>query len=91
MSNEYIPLKEYAIKNKISIFNAMKLAKNGKVESITKEINGKEQIFIKIDAKAELPKPKKEPTLKELQQKVNILEKRVKELESKLDKCCKGK
>jgi len=59
MSNEYIPLKEYAIKNKISIFNAMKLAKNGKVESITKEINGKEQIFIKIDAKAELPKPKK--------------------------------
>jgi len=89
--DNYIPLKEYAVKNKISIFNAMKLAKNGKIESITKEVNGKEQIFVKTDSKIDIPKPKKEPTLKDMQQEINALKEKVKELESKLDKCCKGK
>jgi len=82
--DNYIPLKEYAIKNKISYFNAMKLAKNGKIETITKDINGKEQIFVKANSKANLPKPKKEPTLKELMIEIEKLKQRVKELEEKI-------
>ena len=82
--DNYIPLKEYAIKNKISYFNAMKLAKNGKLETITKEINGKEQVFVKSDSKANLPKRAKEPTIKELMQEIEKLKQRVKTLEDKL-------
>jgi len=84
---EYIPIKEYAIKNKISIYNAIKLAKSGKVETITKEIDGKEQIFIKKDSKNRVEKKSaKEPTIKELKQEIEKLKKRVKELEDKLQK-----
>ncbi len=48
MSN-YISIKEYALKHKISIFQAVKLAKSGKVETKTKIIDGKEKVFIKDD------------------------------------------
>lgn len=44
-----LTLKEYAIKNKISIFNAMKLAKAGKIPSTTRTINGKEELVILSD------------------------------------------
>ena len=81
---DYITLKEYAIKNKISIFNAMKLAKNGKIETVTKEINGKEQIFVKSSAKVDLPKPQKEPTIKELIEELEKLKQRVKILEDRV-------
>ena len=88
VQQEYIPLKEYAIKNKISIFNAMKLVKAKKVDYITKEINGKEQIFIKNSTnsvKKEQQKTK-EPTIKELMQEIKELKQRVKALEDKLKK-----
>lgn len=81
----YISIKEYAIKNKISIFNVMKLAKSGKVDTVTKEIDGKEQLFIKEDVKVTLTQtPKKEPTLKELMQEIEKLKARVEELEKQL-------
>ena len=82
--DNYISLKEYAIKNKISYFNAMKLAKNKKIETITKEVNGKEQLFVKADSKIDIPKQKKEPTIKELMDEIQKLKQRVKELEEKL-------
>jgi hypothetical protein len=44
-----LTLKEYAIKNKISIFNAMKLAKTGKVPSETRTVNGRAEIIILTD------------------------------------------
>ncbi len=44
-----LTLKEYAVKNKISIFNAMKLAKAGKIPSETRKVNGKEEIVILSD------------------------------------------
>jgi len=44
-----LTLKEYAIKNKISIFNAMKLAKAGKVPSATRIVEGKEELVILTD------------------------------------------
>ena len=81
----YITLKEYAIKNKISIFNAMKLAKSGKVESKTEIIDGKEVIFIKDEAPKKEQKTKpKEPTLQDLSKEIEALKKRVEELEKKL-------
>ena len=83
---EFIPLKEYATKNKISIFNAMKLAKNGKLESITKIVDGKEQIFIKANSKAQIIKSNiKEPTIKELMQEIQKLKQRIKQLENKIN------
>ncbi len=82
---DYITLKEYAIKNKISIFNAMKLVKTKKVESITKEVDGKEQVFIKLSSKVPnvQTKEQKEPTIKELMQEIEKLKQRVTQLEKK--------
>jgi len=82
---EYITIKEYAIKNKISFFNAMKLAKSGKIETVTKIIDGKEQLLIKSDAKIiEKPKVTKVPTIEQLAKEIEELKKRVAELEAKL-------
>jgi hypothetical protein len=82
---DYITLKEYAIKNKISIFNAMKLVKTKKVESITKEVDGKEQVFIKLSSKVPKvqTKEQKEPTIKELMLEIEKLKQRVTQLEKK--------
>ncbi|WP_345974335.1 hypothetical protein [Sulfurimonas sp. HSL3-7] len=44
-----LTLKEYAVKNKISLFNVMKMAKSGQIPSETRTINGKEEIFILSD------------------------------------------
>ncbi len=82
---EYITIKEYAKRNKISFFNAMKLARSGKVETITKTVDGKEQIFIKSDAKiTESEKPKELPTIEELAKEIEELKKRIAKLEAKL-------
>ncbi len=82
---EYISIKEYAIRNKISYFNAMKLAKSGKVETKTEIIDGKEQILIKSDAKfAPKNEPKKVPTIEDLVKEIEDLKKRIAELEAKL-------
>ena len=83
--SDYISVKEYARKNKLSIFQAVKVAKSGKVETITKEIDGKEQIFIKNDAiiKKE-PKPKTVPTIEELSREIEELKKRIEILEKKV-------
>ena len=85
--NEYIPLKDYAIKNRISIYQAIKLVKNNKVESITKEIDGKEVIYIK-NSKPNIPKKDNKPkeiTLQSLQEEIENLKNRVKVLEDKLN------
>lgn len=83
----YIPLKEYAIKNKISIFNAMKLVRAHKLEYITKTIDGKEKIFIKEDSKIEQQQEsKKMPTIEDLIKEIEQLKKRVEALEQKINK-----
>jgi len=83
--SDYISVKEYARKHKLSIFQTVKLAKSQKVETITKEIDGKEQIFIKRDAKIEKEqKPKKVPTIEELTKEIERLKERVEILEKKV-------
>ena len=44
-----LTLKEYAVKNKISLFNVMKLAKAGKIPSETRKVEGKDEIIILTD------------------------------------------
>ena len=85
---EYIPLKDYAIKNKISIFKALKLVKENRVEYITKEVDGKEKIFIKKDVNIKKQKQKsikKEPTIKDLMQEIEILKQKVALMEQKIN------
>ncbi len=84
---DYISIKDYARVNKISIFNAIKLAKSGKVETITKDLNGKEHIFIKNDSTVLVDKePNREPTVRELMKEIEKLKSRVDELERKVSK-----
>lgn len=54
-----LSVKEYAVKNKISIFNVIKMAKSGKIPSETRKIDGKEEIFILTE---DAPRPE---TIKE--------------------------
>jgi len=64
----------------------LKLANSGKVETLKKVINGKEQILIKDDAKISTVKaPKDEPSIKELISEIEKLKQRVEELEKKLE------
>jgi len=42
----YLSIKEYATKNKISIFNVMKMVKSQELKTITKLVDGKEILYI---------------------------------------------
>lgn len=55
-------IKEYATKNKISIFNVMKMVKSQQLSTISETENGKEVVYI-IDEK----KSPKEDSSKEIQ------------------------
>jgi len=46
---QLLTIKEYATKNKISIFNVMKMVKSQQLKTITKEENGKEVVYILPD------------------------------------------
>jgi hypothetical protein len=78
-----LTLKEYAIKNKISIFNAMKLAKSGKVPSETRTVNGRAEIIILTDEA-----PKAEAVT---QDNITDYKKAYFELKAKYDKLLKQK
>ncbi len=82
----FLTIKEYARKYKLSIFQTVKLAKSGKVETVTKTINGKEQTFIKDTPLQENHKPQNAvPTILELQKEIEQLKKEIKNLKD----CCK--
>ncbi len=81
----FLSIKEYARKHKISIFQAVKLAKSGKVETKTEIVNGKEQIFIKNSADFPFQNnTKKAPTLQSLQEEIEILKKEIQEIKNLL-------
>jgi len=46
---QLLTTKEYATKNKISIFNVMKMVKSQQLKTINKEENGKEIVYILPD------------------------------------------
>ncbi len=80
---EYLTIKEYAKSNKISIFQTIKLVREGKVESITKDENGKEVVYIKNKI---VEKPKNEPKKLSLEEEVKALRSKIEELEDRLSK-----
>ena len=41
-----LSIKKYAIKNKIPIFNVVKMVKSGQLEYETHKVDGKDEIFI---------------------------------------------
>jgi len=42
-------IKAYAVANKISIYNVVKMTKNGSLKSEIKKVDGKDEIFILVD------------------------------------------
>lgn len=42
-------IKEYAVVNKISIYNVIKMAKNGTLRTQTQKVEGKDELFILAD------------------------------------------
>ena len=66
-----LSLKDYAVKHKISIFNAMKLAKSGSIASETRMKDGKPEIIILTD---EAPQVKAVETEGEIDYKKAYLE-----------------
>ncbi len=42
-------IKEYAISNKLSIYNVVKMTQNGSLETELKKVNGKDEVFILVD------------------------------------------
>jgi len=44
-----ITIKTYAVQHKLSIFNVMKMVKNGKLKTLVEEKNGKEITYILLD------------------------------------------
>jgi len=71
----YLSLKEYAVKNKISMFNVMKMVKSNQLKTITKDEKGKEVVYIvdepkisyqKMEPKEDINSTKQEELLSEI-------------------------
>lgn len=80
--SEYLSIKDYARKHKISIFQAVKLSKSGKVDTITKIVDGKEKVFIKDSQVKKEEKPKEEEL------SLESLKKEIEKLKRELKECC---
>lgn len=39
-------IKEYAVRHKLSIYNVVKMTKNGTLKTETKKVDGKDEVFI---------------------------------------------
>ena len=50
---EKVSLKTYAVKHKLSLFDAMKMVKSGKLNTIIEEESGKEITYILVDEEKE--------------------------------------
>jgi len=86
---EKITIKAYAVKHKLSIFNVMKMVKSGKLKSTTVEENGKEQVYILLDAvtEEEVKKsivPSDEKDSKGLNEEVRLLKHEVAKLREEI-------
>jgi len=55
MPKNTMSIKEYAITHKLSIYNVVKMTKNGTLKTETKKVDGKDEIFI-IDSESLAPK-----------------------------------
>ena len=84
-------LKQYAVKHKLSLFNVVKMVKNGQLQSETVEENGKEVTYVLPDASESSEKRKSrkesEPVLsnEELKKLVLSLQDEVTRLRHEMD------
>ena len=46
MPKKTMSIKEYAIAHKLSIYNVVKMTKNGTLKTETKKVDGKDEVFI---------------------------------------------
>ena len=93
---ERITIKAYAVKNKLSIFNVMKMVKSGKVQSEVFNEKGREVTYILYDEESEkvireqiLPVEDRKNSqidqmLSELREEVKLLRKEVDILKKKI-------
>jgi len=44
-----LSIKEYAVSHKLSIYNVVKMTKNGQLQTQTEKIEGKDEVFICVD------------------------------------------
>ena len=86
---ERLTARQYAKKHKISIYNAIKLARTGQVPSETVEENGKEVLYLLEEAEAPRsaqPEPKPKPTPEE---EIHMLKEEIAKLKEELARCRK--
>ena len=88
---QLLTTKEYATKNKISIFNVMKMVKSQQLKTITKEENGKDIVYILPDD-SNLSQPQDTTTQKDeeehssMQDEITQLKDEVAKLRSELNR-----
>lgn len=79
-----LTVKEYAVRNKISIFNVIKMAKSGKIPSETRKVEGKDELYILTEEAPRVESVQEEKIIDykkayfELKQKYDELLRRVK-------------
>jgi len=83
-------IKEYATKNKISIFNVMKMVKSQKFKTISEVVDGKEVVYIVDESLAEkstdIQEVSKVESTKSLEDEVESLKQEVAKLRSELNR-----
>ncbi len=50
---QVMSIKEYAVSHKLSIYNVVKMAKNGSLETQMQKLDGKDEMFIVLKEKEE--------------------------------------
>ncbi|HHD83450.1 MAG TPA: hypothetical protein ENK93_01100 [Campylobacteraceae bacterium] len=86
---ERLTARQYAKKHKISIYNAIKLARTGQVKSETVEENGKEVLYILEDYAKSGPADDEVTTPQTPEEEIALLRARIKKLEEELALCRK--
>lgn len=75
-------IKEYAIAHKLSIYNVVKMTKNGTLQTETKKVDGKDEVFI-IDSESPATHTRRSDTVTE--EKIGDYEKAYFKLKIKYD------
>jgi len=53
-------IKEYATSHKLSIYNVVKMTKNGQLDTQMKSVDGKDEVYICVDETKKMEVPKHE-------------------------------
>jgi uncharacterized small protein (DUF1192 family) len=87
-------IKEYARTHKLSIYNVIKMTREGKVKTETVEENGKEIVYILLDDEVEAELSEEiilQNPPKSLKEENAMLKAEIKRLKKELEKCKKGR